>query len=84
MLVTNNEISSQQSTHTKETYNKFDILLEYCVTHPDAPIRYHASEMYLHIDSDAVYFVQPKSRSRAAGNFFLSNYNFRHPISQVQ
>jgi hypothetical protein len=30
-------------------------LLDYIATHPDAIIRYHASDMILHIHSDASY-----------------------------
>ena len=29
--------------------------------------------MYLHIDSDAMYLVLPKARSRGAGHIFLSD-----------
>ncbi len=42
-------------------------------THPDATIRYHASDMILKIHSDASYLSEPKARSRAGGHFFLSD-----------
>ena len=48
-------------------------LLNYCASHPDAMIRYHASDMILHVESDASYLSVPKGRSRAAGYFFLSD-----------
>jgi hypothetical protein len=48
-------------------------LLNYCATHPDAVVRYHASDMALHIHSDASYLSVAKARSRAGGYFFLSD-----------
>jgi hypothetical protein len=48
-------------------------LLDYCATHPDANIQYHASDMILHMESDASYLSETKARSRAAGFFYLGN-----------
>jgi hypothetical protein len=48
-------------------------LLNYCATHPDATVRFIASDMALHIESDASYLSVAKSRSRAAGYHFLSS-----------
>ena len=39
--------------------------------HPDAIIRYYASDMILNIHSDASYLTAPKARSRAGGHYFL-------------
>ena len=36
-------------------------------------LRYYASDMQLHVDSDAAYLVAPKAKSRVAGYFYLSN-----------
>jgi hypothetical protein len=49
-------------------------LLNYCATHPDAVVRFVACDMILHVDSDASYLTAPKSRSRAGGYHYLSNY----------
>ena len=49
------------------------MLMDYLSTYPTAIIRYHASDMCLHIDSDAAYLVLPKARSRGAGYFYLSD-----------
>ena len=73
MIVAVNELSSQQFTPTQNTINKFNMLMDYAHTYPDAIIRYHASDMYLHIDYDATYLVQPCARSRVAGHFYLIN-----------
>jgi hypothetical protein len=54
------------------------MLMDYAGTYPLAIIRYHASNMVLHIDSDAAYLVLPNARSRYAGHYYLSN----HPPSK--
>ena len=48
--------------------------MDYVHTYPDTYIRYKASNMVLHIDSDAAYLVAPKPRSRVTGYFNLSDY----------
>ena len=73
MIVAVNELSSQQSAPMQETVKKFNMLMDYAHTYPNAKIRYHASDMCLHIDSDAAYPVQPQARSRVAGHFYLSD-----------
>ena len=73
MLPAINEISSQQAQPTTETNDKVTMLMDYAHTYPTATIRYHASDMQLHIDSDAAYLVLPKARSRGAGHFYLSD-----------
>ena len=35
-------------------------MLDYIVTYPDAKVRFHASDMVLHIDLNADYLVAPK------------------------
>jgi hypothetical protein len=48
-------------------------LLDYLATHPDSTIRYHASDMILHIHSDVSYLSVSNARSRLGGLFFLGN-----------
>jgi hypothetical protein len=48
-------------------------MLDYSATHPDATIRYHASDMILHIHSDASYLSVSNAQSRIGGLFFLGN-----------
>ena len=52
---------------------KINHLFDYAATHPNAAIRYVASNMHLWIHSDASYLCESKARSRAAGYFFLSS-----------
>ena len=51
--------------------------MDYAATYPNAVIRYHVSDMILHVDTDAAYLVLPKARSRIAGHYYLSN----HPLA---
>eukprot|EP00957_Ditylum_brightwellii_P159127 12110677-Ditylum_brightwellii.AAC.1 len=50
-------------------------VLNYCATHPDAVVRYSASNMALHIHSDASFMYEMEARSRAGGHFFLSEHS---------
>ena len=59
-IVVLNEIDSEKDSPTTNTIKKKKILMEYAATQPDAVIRFHASDMCLHIDSDAAYLVHPK------------------------
>ena len=49
------------------------MLMDYCATYPSSTIRFFASDMILHVDSDAAYLVAPGAKSRIAGHYFLSN-----------
>ena len=52
------------------------MLLDYLSTYPHAKIRYTASYMILHVDSDAAFLVAPKARSRVAGFYYCGDlYN---------
>jgi hypothetical protein len=74
MLVTLGSIAAAQSTATSSTYAATVWLLNYATSHPDATIRYVASDMILHIHSDASYLSEKKARtSRAGGHYFLSS-----------
>jgi hypothetical protein len=61
------DLSLQQSAPTENTMKQVNQFLDYMWTHPDAIIRYHASDMILNIHSDASYLSAPKACSRAGG-----------------
>ena len=67
-------IATQQSAPTATTMHAIVQLLDYCASHPDATVRFTASDMILHSDSDASYLSAPKARSRAAGYHYLSSH----------
>jgi len=73
MLVAINTIASQQSKATESTIAATTQLLNYCATHPDATVRFSASNMILHIVSDASYLSASGARSRLGGYFFMSH-----------
>jgi hypothetical protein len=65
-----NDIATEQIKETEKTQAATNQLLDYLATHPDATIRYHASDMILHIHSDASYLSVSNERSRLGGLFF--------------
>jgi predicted protein tyrosine phosphatase len=66
-----NDIATEQTKATEKTQAAKNQLLDYLTTHPDATIRYHASDMILHIHSDASYLSVSNAHSRLGGLFFL-------------
>ena len=47
--------------------------MDYCAIYPSVTIRYRASDMIMHVDSEAAYLVAAGAKSRIAGHYFLSN-----------
>ena len=76
-----NELSSQQSAPTMVTRTKAQQVLDYVATYPHTFVRYKASDMVLHCDSDAAYLVAPKARSRIAGYYHLSDHHIPPPLN---
>jgi hypothetical protein len=73
MLTAIGTLASQQAHGTAATLQALTHLLNYCATHPDARVRFTASDMVLHVESDASYLTAAKARSRAAGYLYLSS-----------
>ena len=77
----------QQAQPTENTKRKCARILDYVATYPAVILRYHASNMQLHIDSDAAYLVAPKAKSRIAGFYYFkqdkNNNDFNHPNHPV-
>lgn len=68
-------ISSQQAHGTEATKQACKQLLDYVATHPNATVKYKASDMILAVHSDASYLSEAKARSRSGGHFYLTNQN---------
>jgi hypothetical protein len=49
------DIATDQTKETEKKQSVMDQLLDYLATHPDATIRYDASDTSLHIHSNASY-----------------------------
>ena len=74
-------LASQQSAPTENTMIKVNTFLDYMSWHPDAVIRFYASDMVLNVHSDASYLTAAKARSRAGGHYFLGSIPIDgHPI----
>jgi hypothetical protein len=73
VLMLLNDIATEQTKATEKTQAATNQMLDYLATHPDATIRCHASDMILHIHSDASYLSVSNARSRLGGLFFLGN-----------
>ena len=63
-------LSTQQSPPTKKTNILINQPLDYMWTHPNATIRFVASQMLLQVHTDASYLNEPKAQSTAKGHFF--------------
>jgi hypothetical protein len=68
-----NDIATEQTKATERTQAATNEMLDYLATHQDVTIRYHTSDMVLHIHSDASYLSVSNARSRLGGLFFLGN-----------
>ena len=68
-------IASRQSRGTEDLEQEVKQFLDYCATHPNAGVRFVASDMILALHSDASYLSEPEAKSRAAGHFFLGKQN---------
>jgi hypothetical protein len=79
LLVALGSLAAAQTESTTATMKAMTKVLNYAASHPDATIRYKASDMILHIHSDASYLSEPKARSRCGGFFFLSTADDPNP-----
>jgi hypothetical protein len=75
VLMALSSIASEQTQGTTSTMAKAKQLLDYLATHPDATIRFRASDMILNIHSDALYLSETKAHSRACSHFFFTGWS---------
>ena len=66
-------IVSKQAAVTKNTIKNLNHFLDYLSTHPNAKIKFMASDMILNVHSNASHLSVSKAQSRAAGIYFLSS-----------
>jgi hypothetical protein len=71
VIIPLNDIATEKTTATEKTQTAASQLLDCMATHPDATTRFYASDMILHIHSDASYLSVSKARSRLGGLFYL-------------
>jgi hypothetical protein len=73
LIIPINVLASEQTKDTADTADKVIKLLNYCNTHQETKIRYHASDMILNIHSDASYLSERETKSRAGGGFYMGS-----------
>ena len=70
-----NDLRTTQDKPTTISKDRLNHLLNYLDTYPHAIITYSASDMVIHVHSDASYLSAPRSRSRAGVFFFCGTKN---------
>ena len=73
VLMALSTLASEQAKATKTMIKNVGQMLDYLAWHPDATIRFYASDMILNIHSDASYLSAKGAKSRASGHFFLGS-----------
>jgi hypothetical protein len=73
VLMALSTIASEQTKGTERTLEKAYQVLDYLGTHPNAMLRFHASDRVMNIHSDASYLSEPNACSRAYGHFFMGS-----------
>jgi hypothetical protein len=72
MLTTLESLATQQASPTATTLAQIHQFLDYALSHPNAGVKYHASDMILAAHSDASYLSETNTHSHAGVLFFLS------------
>eukprot|EP00804_Cyclotella_cryptica_P008961 CCRYP_012064-RG/>CCRYP_012064-RG protein AED:0.38 eAED:0.38 QI:0/0/0/1/0/0/2/0/352 len=78
MLPALGSLGTQQAAPTQNTLLKIQQFLDYAMTHQDAMITYHASNMILALHSDPSYLSETKRAAEPGGHFFLSEDTSPH------
>jgi hypothetical protein len=73
-----NVLTSEQKKATVTTSDKLILLLNYCTAHPEAKLRYHASDMILNIHRDASSLSEIEANSIEGGLFYMGSNKDRN------
>ncbi len=73
VLMALSTIASEQTKGTKRTLEKAYQVLDYLATHPNATVKFRASDMIMNIHSDTSYLSERNACSRACGHFFMGS-----------
>ena len=83
MQTTVGTISTNTSDHPYEILEKkMNQLLDYAQSHPNAGIKYVASQMHLWVHTDTSYLTESKARSRAGVYYYLSDKP-KYPVTST-
>jgi hypothetical protein len=75
-----NRGATSEANPTEKTLAAANMFLNYAATHPEAKLQYTASDMVLHIDTDAAFLVQPRTKSQVAEYYFMGSKLIREEI----
>jgi hypothetical protein len=75
MLTTLSKLGSAQAKPTEATNKAAERLLQYAANWPNASVTFRASDMKLHLQSDASFNAEPDGRSRAGGVHSLGTFS---------
>ena len=73
ILTALSELSSNQATAMEPTKCACHQFLDYCASHPNDSIRYHASNMVLKLHSDSSYLNALRAHSKQGGHLYPGN-----------
>ena len=73
MLHSLNNIACAATKGTQATKDATNPFLNYIACNPLPKIKFRASDMILHVESDAAYLVAPMARSRAGGYYYFGS-----------
>jgi hypothetical protein len=79
-----NVLASEQSKAKNLKADKVIKLLNYCNTHPETKIRYHASDMILHIHSDDSYLSEMEAKAEQEDSFIWAAAQKKRKNSQTE
>ena len=78
LLVALNIAAQSQASPTVHTLTFYRSIIDYCATFQHTKLLFRASDMVLHVDSDATYFVASQAKSWVAGYFQLNHNSLWH------
>ena len=78
MAATLSSLEGRQATATEQLTTQVNQFLDYCAIHPDATVRFMASDMVLALHFNNSHLPKALSKSRAAGHFYLTHKDDRN------
>jgi hypothetical protein len=73
LIIPVNVLASEKTRETSDTADKTIKLLNYCNTHPEATLHYHASDMIINIHSEVSHLSDMESKIQAGGFLYMGS-----------
>ncbi len=74
VLMALSSIASEQTKGTERTLEKAYQVLDYLATHPNAVVRFCASDMVMNIHLDVLYVSEPEAKAEHVDIFSWGHY----------